>query len=481
MSVAVQLEDALTSEVSAPGALHAHVPLKVKLFYGIGDLGTGLMGGAGAYVVFFYNQVIGLSAFWIGVVMFAGLIIDAVIDTIAGGFSDSTKTRWGRRHPFIFLAAVPIAIFFYLTYSIPSGLPYWGLMAWMATVTSLQRFAGSFYIVPYWALGAELSKDFHERTTIGAFRIFSMYAGMSIAFGLNMVIFGAGGRSNQGQFQAAHYHTIATIVAVAVLVCAWSCAIGTRSAIPGLPKAINKFSFWSMLKEMRGFLGNRPFCVFFGGAFMYCIVHAIYTAVSIYLGTYFWKLSTQQIFLMPALGIAGVVVGTFVWAAISRRIGKKTSYMLGTVGFCVFASAPILLKTSGLFLSNDNPAYFPVVALFGFLAYLSGASGSVIAASMLPDVIDDYAAGRPEKSVAGLITGMLNLNLKIAAAVTNLIVGGMLAFVGLGHKIGGDVSPEVITRLGLTYVPLLIIFTVICLIIFSFYSIPDRKLQRKAR
>jgi Na+/melibiose symporter-like transporter len=178
---------------------------------------------------------------------------------------------------------------------------------------------------------------------------------------------------------------------------------------------------------------------------------------------------------MPALGIAGVLAGTFVWPAISRRIGKKISYMLGTTGFCIFASAPILAKTYNLFLDHDNPAYFPVIALFGFLAYLSGASGSVIAASMLPDIIEHYAAGRPEKSVAGLMTGMLNLNLKIGAAVTNLLVGAMLAFVGLEHQMEGLVPPAIVTRLGLTYVAMLVVFTLICLAIFTLYAIPDRK------
>jgi Na+/melibiose symporter-like transporter len=478
MSVATNLDELPDALPGAAGA-RVRVPFKIKFFYGVGDLSTGLMAPASANVVFFYNQVLGLSAMWVGVAMFAGLYLDAAVDAIVGSLSDSTKTRWGRRHPFIFLAAIPIALFFYFTFSVPSGLPYGWLMSWMVIVTLLWRIAGSFFIVPYWALGAELSRDFHERTTVGAYRIFFMYAGFASGFLVNVIVFGANTGSHQEQFVASHYHAIATYVAAAVILCAWSCAIGTRSVIPRLPKAINKFSIWRMFRELRGFLGNRAFCVFFGGAFMYCVVHAIYTSISIYLGTYFWALSTQQIFLMPALGIVGVTVGTFVWPAISLRIGKKSSYILGTIGFCVFASIPILLKIAGLFLSHDNPAYFPVIAAFGFLAYLSGASGSVIAASMLPDVIDDYAADRPERNVAGLLTGMLNLNLKVAQAVTNLIVGAMLLFVGLEHKVEGAVGSSITTRLGLTYIASLILFTLVCVAIFSFYSIPDRKWRPK--
>jgi Na+/melibiose symporter-like transporter len=98
---------------------------------------------------------------------------------------------------------------------------------------------------------------------------------------------------------------------------------------------------------------------------------------------------------------------------------------------------------------------------------------------MLPDVIDDYAADRPERNVAGLLTGMLNLNLKVAQAVTNLIVGAMLLFVGLEHKVEGAVGSSITTRLGLTYIASLILFTLVCVAIFSFYSIPDRKWRPK--
>ncbi len=480
MSEALQLDSTSVSGSLDPAS--THVPRSVKLFYGLGDLSSGLVAAGSGLILFYYSQVLGLSAGWVGTAMFVSLCADAVIDMLAGGLSDSAKTRWGRRHPFLFLSAIPFAAAFYLTFTVPSGLPTWALMTWMVCTTTCWRFAASFFVIPYWALGTELSQDFHERTTIGAYRIIGQYLGMSLGFGLNMVVFGGGPDKTKGQFEIGNYHIIAIIVAIMVIVAIWGCAFGTRSVIPGLPKAVKKFSFLGMLKEMWGFLGNRPFCIFFSGAFMFCLVHAIYNVASIYMGTYFWGLSTSQIFLMPTIGIAGVVAGTTIWAAISRRLGKKRSYMLGAAGFCVLTAIPILLKIGGIFIAHDNPAYFPVIAFLGFLAFASGASGSVIAASMLPDVIEDYAAGRPEKSVAGLITGMLNLNLKVGLAVTNLIIGAMLAFVGLGKKIDiASVDPSVIDRLGISYIGLMALFTVICLAIFSFYPIPDRKWQPKAR
>jgi Na+/melibiose symporter-like transporter len=460
-------------------AVEPRVPFKVKLCYGIGDLGSGLMNGGSAYVVFFYNQVLGLPAFWVTVAMFGGLAIDAFVDTIAGGLSDATKSRWGRRHPYIVLSAVPIALTFYLTFSVPDGLPHWALMGWMIVMTALWRISSSFFLVPYWALGSELSKDFHERTIVGAYRIFFAFAGTSAAALMGVVFFGgAGGAEREGQFEVAPYHTIATIIAITVICVAWTSAVGTRSVIPRLTKAAAKFSIGGLFKEIGGFLHNRPFCVFFAGAFMFSIVLTTYSVASIYFGTYFWAFSTRQIFLMPSIGIAGMAAGTFAWPAISRRIGKKYSYMAGAAGFCALLVLPIFLKTGGVFIDHDSSVYFPVLALINFLAYLSGSAGAVIAASMLPDVIENYAAGRPEKSVAGLITGMLNFNVKVALGVSNVIMGGVLSFVGLGHKTGIAVPPAVVHRLGLTYAPVVIAAGAICLAIFSFYSIPDKKWAR---
>ncbi len=475
------MSDAVLANVSDGGQTlpAARVPFKVKLCYGIGDLGSGLMNGGSGYVVFFYNQVLGLPALWVTVAMFGGLAIDAIVDTIVGGLSDATKSRWGRRHPYIFLSAIPIALTFYFTFSVPTGMPHWALMGWMIAMTALWRISSSFFLVPYWALGSELTKDFHERTVVGAYRIFFSFAGTSIAALMGVLFFGGtGGAKRSGQFEAAPYHTIAIIIAITVICVAWTSAIGTRSVIPRLTKAVAKFSVTGIFREIGGFLHNRPFCIFFAGAFMFSIVLSTYSVASIYFGTYFWAFTTRQIFLMPSIGIAGMAAGTFAWPAISRRIGKKYSYMLGAAGFCIGLVVPIFLKVSGLFIDHDSAIYFPVLALINFLAYLSGSAGAVIAASMLPDVIENYAAGRPERSVAGLITGMLNLNVKVALGLSNVIMGGVLWFVGLEHKTGVAVPPAVVHKLGLTYAPIVIAASAVCLVIFSFYSIPDKKWRK---
>ena len=89
--------------------------LSTKLYYGIGSVAYGVKDNGFAYfLLLYYNQVLGLPAQWVGGAIMVALIFDAISDPIVGYASDNLHSRWGRRHPFMYAAAVPVAFSFYL-------------------------------------------------------------------------------------------------------------------------------------------------------------------------------------------------------------------------------------------------------------------------------------------------------------------------------------------------------------------------------
>ena len=171
--------------------LHASSPPNVKLgfptklAYGAGDMGAGMTANliAFSFLIFLTNAA-GLSPIAAGMVLLIGKVWDAINDPIVGVLSDRTHTRWGRRHPWMFLSAIPFGLTFVLMWLVPnlgkSDSNFWvSPLFWYYVVVSV--FFQVFYTatnLPYTTLTAELTQDYDERTELTSFRLaFSLGGG----------------------------------------------------------------------------------------------------------------------------------------------------------------------------------------------------------------------------------------------------------------------------------------------------------------
>lgn len=213
----------------------------VKFAFGFGQIAEGIKTCVfGTFLLLYYNQVLGLSGDLAGLAIFIALIFDAVTDPIAGSVSDRWRSSQGRRHPFMYASAVPLAICFSALF-IPlvsvaehgqTGLFLWMLIATVATRASL-----TLYHVPHMALGAELSDDFDERTVLVAMRHFFGAVGFLLAyiFGFGL-FFQATDAFPNGQLNPAAYPPFALTMSVIMLISILWTAWGTRSRIPYMPQ-----------------------------------------------------------------------------------------------------------------------------------------------------------------------------------------------------------------------------------------------------
>ena len=148
--------------------LQGKLGFDTKLSFGVGQAAEGLFGAAyGTFLIFYYNQVLGMSGSLAGAAVGIALVVDAFTDPLAGSLSDHWKSRYGRRHPFMYASIVPLAVSFYFLFN-PLVTSEFGLFIWLVVFSNATRTAMSLYHVPHIALGAEMSEDYDERSKLVA-------------------------------------------------------------------------------------------------------------------------------------------------------------------------------------------------------------------------------------------------------------------------------------------------------------------------
>ena len=134
----------------------------LKLGYGVGQIGTGVKNAAfSIFLFFYYNQVLGVPGSLAGMASLTALLVDAITDPMVGQLSDRFKSRWGRRHPFMLLGALPFGLALYMLFAPPVGLDTDGLFWWFLGFAVLVRTLLTFFYVPHLSLGAEMVRDYH--------------------------------------------------------------------------------------------------------------------------------------------------------------------------------------------------------------------------------------------------------------------------------------------------------------------------------
>jgi len=215
------------------------ISIKNKYFYGLGFASTGIRSNLFALFLFFYfSQVLGLEAELAGLSALIALVFDSISDPLVGVISDKWQSKnWGRRHPFMLVSVLPLGFFTYLLFAPPANLNQMELFWWLTGFSVLVRTAITFFMVPATSLGAEMSTDYKERTSIPAFRMMfeASLAPIVMIIGYTFYFVPTAEYSN-GLLNQAAYPSFALLCAILmalfILISTW----GTKNLIPHLPK-----------------------------------------------------------------------------------------------------------------------------------------------------------------------------------------------------------------------------------------------------
>ena len=228
-------EAALDANAASGGS---RVATRTKLYFGVGAGGEAAsMWTFNALLLIFYQQILGLPAGLASVALGLAIVADAITDPLIGAISDRFRSRFGRRHPFLFLAPAPLALCVFLIFHPPAFVvdSQTLLFSWLLLFTVLQRAFQTFYVVPHLAMGAELSTDYIERTRIMSLNnLFTFYGNMVMHVMVWFVIFGYFFAEQGGQLYGPAYTWVILLACSIILVSIFACAWGTRDQIPKL-------------------------------------------------------------------------------------------------------------------------------------------------------------------------------------------------------------------------------------------------------
>ena len=471
--------DAPLQEGDGLSSTTRRLKLPTMIAYGFGQVSEAVKNsGFNVFLLFYYNQVLQVSATGTSIALAIALVFDAVTDPVAGSLSDKLRSQWGRRHPFILFAAIPLAITFYLLFNPPAGLNEMGYIVWLCIFAVLVRAAMTFYHVPHLALGAELTSDYSQRSTMYAFNTFFGFMGGAIFVPLSYrLFFPTTEEFNPALLNQAAYGPWALFAGGVMIFAILVCVIGTWKEIPRLRELAvppqEKFTPLQMLRELGDAFRNRSFRAIFFGMILSMFILSVEAVFNPFMGFHFWGMTTEQLTYLPIGQLIGLSFSIFLVPVLTQRFEKRSILIWVAAATIVNINTPIVLLLADV---SWFPAPGSTTLLIIFVANVGVTTllAPVIFAtinSMFADITDEHELEIGERR-EGVIFAARAFATKATASM-GLVAGGILIdFIAFprGAKMGA-VPEETVWQLGFIAGPATSVITALGLLLYLGYKI----------
>lgn len=455
-----------------------------KILYAIGATATSLKGRAlSTFLLIFYNQVVGLPPRYVGVILMAAIIVDAIVDPLVGQISDNFKSRWGRRHPFMLAAALPYPLAFFLLWNPPTDWSDPMLVAWLAVLLIGVRVLDTFFELPHQALAPELAYEYDSRTRLMALRhFFTVIGGLGMQVMAYRVFLrenpdGSGGvLARDGYFM---YSLVGALIIFATVVIS---TLGTLNQVPYLRQPpTRKITFKVMVREVIQTLSNRAFLVITGAAMFISIAVGVRNGLELYIGLYFWNLTQAQLATLATVSVVGGFTGTAFAPLVASKLGKKIG-LITVFGSAVLVHVtPVSLRLLGLAPPNGTPELLALIYGEEIINSTLAAATGVILASIIADVVEDaeVKTGRRSEGLLLSATALMRKIISSGGPFIATLVLTLIAFpIGAERR---EVAPEVLHSLGLAYVPTILGLYGVAIAALFFFNISRQKHEENLR
>ncbi len=381
-----------------------------KIIYGFGDIGFSMTSTiVAAYFPMFMTDVVGIAPAVAAIALFIGKSWDYINDPLVGYLSDRTRSRWGRRRPFLLFGALPYGIFFALLWWIPPLKSQTALVVFYTIMFILYDAAVTFVGMPYFSLTPELTEDYDERTELTGYRMFFSILGGLLSFVVPMMIIGQMSPENSGNILL-----MGIIFGVASFVPLYFVFFGTREK----PYFAN-MEQPKLLASLKSALKNRPF-VFSAVIYLFTwtAVHIIEANLLYYIKYVVQREGMSEVIMATIFVTA--IISLPLWDWISKKFNKRMAYIYG-IGF--WAVVQILLITVS---ASSSIVYLLALC---FLAGLGVGAAHVLPWAMIPDAIevDEFETGKRHE---GMFYSLVTLASKTTNSIAIPLALAVLDFSG---------------------------------------------------
>lgn len=446
-----------------------------KLSYGFGAVAFGVKdNGFGALLLLFYNQALGLDARMAGLAIAIALVFDAFLDPFIGYASDHLHTRWGRRHPFMYLAAVPAAISYVFLFSPPTGLTEIGLFAYLMVFSILVRVFIAFFEIPNSALIVEFTQNYDERTSYLNWRLFfGWMAGLTMSVAAFGIFLSNGTNGIPGTQVPANYQNYGIAAAILMLVAMLASALGTHHTIPRLnrPSVLGIHGTPSnFLKDLKRALSSRSAVMNLLVGMFVMLSTSLLAGITPYIYGYLFVLSPQQISIIYSASFIAAFAALACTPWLSRRFEKRHAYIGVTIAAVFTIPLVAALKLMGLLPSVNSEVLMFLLFGVGMVGTTLLIIQGTLYYSMSADVIEENEVRTGHREEGIFFAANIFIR-KCATGLGVLLTSAMLSLVEFPEKaIPGSISEPVIKLLVQFFTGAFILLncaTILCVIAFK--------------
>ena len=468
------------------------IPVRIKVYQGIGMLpGSHKDLAFNTFLLIYYSQILGLSATWASVAIAVALLVDAISDPLVGAYSDNFRSRrfasLGRRHLFMYAAAIPVGISIYLLFSPPADAGGNTLFVWLMSFTILTRLCFTFYVVPWSALPSELSDDYEERTSLITFRYLMGWIG-GIVFLVSVWTFVFPSTDDTfGQLVRSNYDLFA--VALGFFVSLWALLTThlTRNQVVYLRQPTEltpRFKLRMLVDQVRLAFTSPNFRVLFISILLFSGVAGVGGVFDVYMNTYYWEFASEDLRWFAASGL-GALLAFVTMPTLQARFEKQNILVVTLGGVMVLGMTKVLFRFADIWPENHDPnLLIALICHVSVVVYLLTTT-AIMFGSMIADLVDEQDARRGLRQ-EGVFASAISFSSKAAPSL-GLIFGGYLLDNIIGIPRGsqpGAVADGVLFRMAMIDGVIVNAFFIIPVFLLSRYSLSrDRlqELQEKAR
>jgi len=474
LRVGISADGGYPVSVSDTASSEARVGFPTRLAYGLGSIAYGVKdNGFSYFLLFFYSQVLGTPSSLTAAVIFIALIVDAITDPIVGQFSDRLHSRWGRRHPLMYVSALPVAASFYLLWNPPSGLTGADLLPYLLVVAIALRLAVTLYEIPSTALVSEISEDYEERTALLSYRYFFQWCGgLTIGFIMYVALLRPTTDTPNGFFNIEGYFTYGVYGGILIFASILISSVGTHHLIPSLnsPPPKRQMKIGLIIREMSETFSNQSFLATFVATIILGLGAALAAALNVYFNNYFWELTPQEVGIFLLAGFLSAPAAFAIARLAGRVMEKKTAALSIAATAFVIAPSPIILRLVGWFPENDDPALFPTLFVIIAVDLSLIIATQILLASMVADIPEDSEIKTGRRSEGTFFAAQMFAR-KAVSGLGVLLAGIILDIASFPREAGIQPDPAAANRLAMVYVPIILAVYVLGLFALSFYRI----------
>ncbi len=436
----------ILTEVKSSGKAKRQVSIPTKIAYGMGHSLLSVKNMLfHFFFLFFFSNIMGVPVLLVGLVTIIALFVDAFTDPVMGQISDNYRSKkWGRRHKFMLWSILPSAIALALLFAPPASLGGAALFIWMLVLALIVRLGMTAYGVPYYALSAELSTGYNERTSITAVREFFNNIFNMILFILAFIVFlPETPEFEDGMMNKAGYAPLVASLAIMGIIGAIICVYGTRHKVPDLRRYTeDKRTGWKdTFSQLRLAANIKSFVWLCSGFGLTLILYGAGSALSLYMGVYLWQLSQEGKLLLSLAPFISLIPAVILATVLAAKMDKRPAAIFFAVIYFICGILPYLAYQLSLMPALDDPSLLPILAVAQALGFSALTGIIIITSSMLADVADEMEL-LTTKRQEGVLSAAYSFAQKMTFAMGTLIAAISLAAIRFPKQADPSVVPQ---------------------------------------